>query len=1193
MGTVTAKAGNTGGIAGYVAPPTTYGTKVTDCYYLSTSATAGLGSAMQVLKDNVFAKEATAFASGEVTYLLNGQKSSNCTFYQNIDSGVKNDYPVFNGKVVYKNATYSKCDMSDTPVVDYSNTNKGGTVVPNHIYEYKTDPENANVLVESCKNCSTVNETAALTLTDTSEEFIYNKKEHKPAADVEYSDGWHGEKTLTVKYENNINAGKANAYIEKDGAKATVEFTIQKATVKEPDIESKVYTGERLYADIPQSNNYKALTNGNGINVGSYDVVLKLIDPANYKWSSTEDETVKLKFNITEAVNSWVTVPSIADWTYGDTASVPQYNAKFGNEVIEITYIDMATGGEDYNSKTMPTKAGKYKAFFQIKETDNYSALLEPVVFEIKQRELTVDVKIKDKQYDGTNKAEFEYEPKLIGVVGSDDVSLESVTPTFATVGVADGITVNFKPAFAIRGADADNYKLAQPTGVTAKIYNNYTANKGTDYTVTEHNGNGWLNTDFVITALSGYLVSEKNTADAENWKDTLNYSSETADSKATFYVKNIATGAISKAVTENYKIDKTEAVGKVYFDEKNIWEKFLNIVTFGKLFYKDEVTVKAQATDTLSGVAKIEYAESNISLTLDEVKAITSWTEMSDKGVAVTLEDQKQFIYYVRITDKAGNVTYLSTDGAEYDTTAPAVNGVENGKTYCTTQKVTAGDKNFDTVTVNGVKQQGVEFLLDGNTDKTYTITATDKAGNSTTVIVTMKPIATLASSIDNITQSNVKSSDTDTIKTVKDAVAAIDTVNATDAEKQALKAITDKCDALNKKIADTKAEITAVTDGVGGYDNATVKSSDKDAIDALAARIDALLAGDNLTDTERASLTEIGKTVGDMLNKLSDIKKEIADVTEGFGAYDKKTVKSSDETDIEALIARIDALCATQNLTESERAALAELKETANGLLEKIAEVKAEIKATADGVEGYDKDTVTTDNKEQIEGFIDRVDTLLDGKNLTEDERKALEDTKKTAEDLIKQIEETASENKDVTTQIGALDKEKVTADDKENIEKLIDRVDGLLDGENLTEDERKALEDTKKAAEDLIKQIEYTAKENKDVTEKLEGIDKDKLTANDKESINSLIVQIDALLEGKNLTAAERKTLEDAKANAQSLIKQIDDAVKAAENAGDKSPSTMQNSNALWLALAFVCGGALTALAVLDRKKKKAKQ
>ena len=68
----------------------------------------------------------------------------------------------------------------------------------------------------------------------------------------------------------------------------------------------------------------------------------------------------------------------------------------------------MATGGEDYNSKTMPTKAGKYKAFFQIKETDNYSALLEPVVFEIKQRELTVDVKIKDKQYDGTNKAEFE-----------------------------------------------------------------------------------------------------------------------------------------------------------------------------------------------------------------------------------------------------------------------------------------------------------------------------------------------------------------------------------------------------------------------------------------------------------------------------------------------------------------------------------------------------------------------------------------------------------------------------------------------------------------------------------------------------------------------------------------------------------------------------------------------------------------
>ena len=119
--------------------------------------------------------------------------------------------------------------------------------------------------------------------------------------------------------------------------------------------------------------------------------------------------------------------------------------------------------------------------------------------------------------------------------------------------------------------------------------------------------------------------------------------------------MKNETDGTISLAKTVTYKLDKTAPTGKVEFVNRNAWEEFVNTITFG-LFFKDEVTVKATANDTLSGVDKIEYASADKAMTLDEVKAITDWTEYTD-SFGVTLEDAKTFVYFVRITDKAGNV--------------------------------------------------------------------------------------------------------------------------------------------------------------------------------------------------------------------------------------------------------------------------------------------------------------------------------------------------------------------------------------------------------------------------------------------------------------------------------------------------------------------------------------------------------
>ncbi|PWM43657.1 MAG: hypothetical protein DBX47_06805, partial [Clostridiales bacterium] len=225
----------------------------------------------------------------------------------------------------------------------------------------------------------------------------------------------------------------------------------------------------------------------------------------------------------------------------------------------------------------------------------------------VAKKELTVNVSIKDKQYDGLNTAEFNQTPTLVGVASGDTVSLTNVTPTFASVNVEDIININFTDEFTISGTDANNYTLIQPTGITASIYNNYTAVKDTDYTVTT---NDWANTAFEIKAKPGYMVSMRDIANSNYWHDqnsNLMFEGETANGKVNFYVKNTATGAISKVVTETFKIDQTKPENVTVSYQDNGWKQFLNAITFG-LFFKDTITVKITATDTLSGVKEFKY---------------------------------------------------------------------------------------------------------------------------------------------------------------------------------------------------------------------------------------------------------------------------------------------------------------------------------------------------------------------------------------------------------------------------------------------------------------------------------------------------------------------------------------------------------------------------------------------------------
>ena len=102
---------------------------------------------------------------------------------------------------------------------------------------------------------------------------------------------------------------------DKSGNKTTLNnITVNWEKVKKPTVESKVYTGQTLTANISENGLYTVKENNGGIDVNEYDVQLTLKDPTNYRWEDgTVDTTVK--FNITKATPV-VTKPTTKTLTY-------------------------------------------------------------------------------------------------------------------------------------------------------------------------------------------------------------------------------------------------------------------------------------------------------------------------------------------------------------------------------------------------------------------------------------------------------------------------------------------------------------------------------------------------------------------------------------------------------------------------------------------------------------------------------------------------------------------------------------------------------------------------------------------------------------------------------------------------------------------------------------------------------------
>lgn len=506
---------------------------------------------------------------------------------------------------------------------------------------------------------------------------------------------------------------------DKTGNKTTLnKITVNWEKVKKPTVESKVYTGQTLTANISENGLYTVKENNGGIDVNEYDVQLTLKDPTNYRWEDgTIDTTVK--FNITQATPV-VTKPTTKTLTYN------------GSEQELVNAASTNGGTVKYSldnknwSTSIPTgKAAKeYTVYYKVEGNKNFKDVdVQEITNKINPR--TIDLKWnKELTYNGKeqlptatvnnladgDKCEITvdgnqhknagtYEATATKVSNQNYKLPEDITTSY-TIKPKD-ITVTITPnggtyGEKITGATAKLNDVENGDHPEVTLTYTGTAYDGTEvngtevpshagkYTVTasiddkNYNLTGTKTAEFVVKGADAGLkvkeVNDKKYGDqgfklevSHKGNGKLSYSSSnedvaTVDDQGNVTIHNAGTTKlkVTLGVDHNYDSDSKEVILTV---NKINHEIAVDQKDFEKTYGDEAFTVHAQSKDHESA---IEYASSD-----EKVATVDSEGNVVIKGagkVIITVSQKESKNYKkvskeINLTVKAKKITVTAND--------------------------------------------------------------------------------------------------------------------------------------------------------------------------------------------------------------------------------------------------------------------------------------------------------------------------------------------------------------------------------------------------------------------------------------------------------------------------------------------------------------------------------------------------
>ena len=249
---------------------------------------------------------------------------------------------------------------------------------------------------------------------------------------------------------------------------------------------------------------------------------------------------------------------SIADWTYGETASTPSVNGNTGNGEVAYTYANKGT--TDF-IETVPSNAGEYTVKAVVAETDNYLGGEATADFTITKAEVTAPT-ITAKTYTG--------EAQTADVETSD---LYTVTTNAGGTDVGDyDVVLTLKDAVNYKWTDSEDAAKTLKFNIIAATANNVTVSIA-GWTYGEDAKTPKVTADFgADTATYTYSSSENG-----------EYSDTVPTDAGTWYVKaNIeATDDYSAGEAKNSFVIEPAAITIMADDKSTIYNEELAELTY------------------------------------------------------------------------------------------------------------------------------------------------------------------------------------------------------------------------------------------------------------------------------------------------------------------------------------------------------------------------------------------------------------------------------------------------------------------------------------------------------------------------------------------------------------------------------------------------------------------------------------
>ena len=414
-----------------------------------------------------------------------------------------------------------------------------------------------------------------------------------------------------------------------------ITVNVAKATVQVPIVDPKEYDGQHHNSGLTATNDYTVTTDIGGIDHGTYEVVITLIDPANYKWETADTESITLKYEISAAINKWAEEPTInSSWEYESTGDIGHATALHGGVKIEYK---LESANDSAYSTTLPTLPGKYVARFTTTD-ENYTILSVTKAFEITKRKITPPTQ---------TETEFVYTGNTItsGIVENDFFTVVDNGAIDVQAGLV--VTVTLK---------SEHYVWSDGVETLAREYT---------YSITK--------AQIVISdlAIDGWTFGDSASTPTSNTNFTCNvsyvyasaiggeYSATVPTDAGVYYVKAIAQGDENLIGAESAPVSFTIAKASVTIDGAND--------TYSKVYDTEEFII--------TGVTVSNGAD--VTVTVSKDKGGKAGIKMIDVGT------------YTVTFSYAGDDNYLPAEKSVTVTITPAT----NSEIVNTNQSATYGD--------------------------------------------------------------------------------------------------------------------------------------------------------------------------------------------------------------------------------------------------------------------------------------------------------------------------------------------------------------------------------------------------------------------------------------------------------------------------------------------------------------------